>query len=190
MPGWKPAGLGRPWPVRRLHPAERHLAEGHLLRLGREDRLMRFCHTAGDAAISAYCAGMDWDAATVLGCFPDGRLRGLAELIPAAPSPGQSPWPRAAELALSVERDFQDQGIGSALLRQTLLAARNRLIGPVRMICLPENKKMQRIALKFGARLDSGDGQTEGRILLPLPSHRSRTLEAAQDCGRVVRCRL
>ena len=181
MPSAQPVGLGRSWPVRRLRPGERGLVEGHLLRLRREDRLMRFCHSANDAYVSSYCAGIDWGSATVLGCFPAGELRGLAELIPM-----EDRWPRPAELALSVERRFQNQGIGSALLRHALVVAQNRLLGPISMICLTENTRMQQIALKFGARLERGVGQMEGKIRPPLPSYLSFAAEAAAESRAVL----
>jgi len=174
---------GTPPPaVRRLWPTERSRIRDHLLRLDRDDRSLRFCHAAGDAFISSYCENIDWLRATVLGCFVEGELRGVAELIRIA-----DVWPLAAELALSVEGPYQNHGIGSALLRHALVMARNRLIATVSMICLLENRKMQHIAREFGASLVVREGQVEGAILAPWPSYLSLIEEAAAEGEALVR---
>jgi GNAT superfamily N-acetyltransferase len=56
-------------------------------------------------------------------------------------------------VALSVERDWQNRGIGSELMDRTVLAARNRGIRTIYMNCLAENRRMQAIARKSEARL-------------------------------------
>ena len=53
-----------------------------------------------------------------------------------------------AEAAFSVERDWQDQGIGDALITRVIAAAQNRGVNRLDMICLPENRKMQHLAVK------------------------------------------
>jgi GNAT superfamily N-acetyltransferase len=162
--------------IRRLWPTERAAMREHLLRLDRKDRELRFCHAASDAVIAAHCEGLDWLRATVLGAFVGGELRGVAELIRV-----EGGWPPAAELALSVEAAHQDRGIGSALLRHALVTARNRLIGRVYMVCLGENRKMQHLAHKFEASLAFREGQVEGEIFPPWPSHLSLIEEVAAE---------
>jgi GNAT superfamily N-acetyltransferase len=174
-----------PLAIRRLWPAERSAIRAHLLRLDRDDRTLRFCHTANDAVITSYCENIDWLRATVLGCFVEGELRGVGELIRI-----KDVWPPTAELALSVEGPYQNHGIGSALLRRALVMARNRLIGTVYMICLVENRKMQHIARDLGASLVVREGQVEGAILAPWPSHLSLIEEVAAEGEALVRAAL
>ena len=95
----------------------------------------------------------------VYGCFVDGILRAVAELRLIADT-----WPFEAELAFSVEKDWQDTGIGTELMARALSAARNRNIGKLYMICLPENGRMQRVAKKYEARLTFQPGQIDGRL--------------------------
>lgn len=162
--------------VRKLYPWEWHEHRAHLLRLGPEERRLRFCHGVDDAFIQAYCDRIDRTRTTVLGCFAGGTLRGVAELI-------QIPkeWPIGAEIALSVEQPFQRQGIGGRLLGQVLLVARNRMVRTVHLVSLRENEPLQHLARKFGATTETYLASTEGRIGLPWPSYLSLLEEMAAD---------
>ena len=162
--------------VRKLYPWEWDALQAHLLRLGPEERRLRFLRRVDAAAIHDYCDRVDRPRTTVLGCFVDGTLRGVVELI-------QLPrtWPMSAEIALSVELPFQQQGIGGRLLAQVLLVARNRMIRTVHVISVLENEPMQHLARKFGAKTETYLSTTEGRISLPLPSYLSVVEEMATD---------
>ena len=162
--------------VRKLYPWEWHEFRAHLLRLGPEERRLRFCRGVDDAFIHAYCDRIDRPRTTVLGCFVEGTLRGVAELI-------QIPkeWPISAEIALSVEKPFQRQGIGGRLLGQILLVARNRMVRTVHLVSLRENQPLQHLARKFGATTETYLSSTEGQIGLPWPSYLSLLQEMAAD---------
>jgi GNAT superfamily N-acetyltransferase len=160
--------------VRKLYPWEWHELSAHLLRLGPEERRLRFCRQVDDAFIHAYCDRIDRPRTTVLGCFAGGTLRGVAELI-------QIPQGWSAEVALSVERPFQRQGIGGRLLGQILVVARNRMVRNVHLISLRENEPLQHLARKFGATTETYLSSTEGLIGLPWPSYLSLLEEMAAD---------
>lgn len=162
--------------VRKLYPWEWDAHLAHLLRLGPQERRWRFCRPVDDAAVEAYCGRIDRARTTVLGCFAEGTLRGVAELIQI---PGG--WPRSAEIALSVERPYQRQGIGGRLLGQILLVARNRMIRTVHLVSLIENEPMQHLARKFGARTETYLSSTEALIGLPMPSYLSLFEELSAD---------
>jgi GNAT superfamily N-acetyltransferase len=167
---------------RKLRRAEHDGFEAHLLRLDAADRRMRFCIGATDQAIRDYCARKDWWKTTTLGCFIDGTLRGAAELVRI-----EGADTGKAELAVTVEKPFQDRGIGTALLGKSLTLARNRYIGTVVMICLAENRRMRHIAHKFGAELDFSGGEIEGRLWPPWPTIASFMEEAAMEGEAIFR---
>lgn len=137
---------------------------------------MRFCGHVSDGAISAYCERIDWSKTTILGCFVDREMRGVAELVLT-----QLAIPGNAEIALTVEKSFQDQGFGTELLRRTLVLARNRYVATVYMVCLLENRKIQHIARKFEASLVTHGREVEGKIWPPWPTWLSFIEEAATD---------
>jgi GNAT superfamily N-acetyltransferase len=75
-------------------------------------------------------------ASPAFAAWPFGVLRGAAELR-------QLERAGDAEAALSVEPSWQSHGVGTVLLERVLLAARNRKIERVHMLCLAENRPMQ-----------------------------------------------
>src|SRR5271163_1074545 len=94
-------------------------------------------------------------------------MRAAAELRQLGPQ-----LPRQAEAAISVEKPWQSHGVGFALLRRTLLAARNRGFRLLHMACLADNRRMQQLARKFDAELsfdfDGVIGEVESSRPTPL----------------------
>jgi hypothetical protein len=91
--------------IRRLWAFERDKVRNHLLRLDADDRLLRFGGYASAARIVGHCEQIDWSRALILGYAIGDEVRAIGELEPIGPG-----WPRAAELAVSVERPFQSRG--------------------------------------------------------------------------------
>src|SRR5271167_2225395 len=105
---------------RKLLSGERSKLRDHLLRLSRRDRLLRFSGGLSDNAVAAYCDHIDWQRGYVIGCFIEGTLRAVAELQLDDPH-----RPTRVEVAVSVEAQWQDQGIAAELLRYAIIIARN-----------------------------------------------------------------
>jgi RimJ/RimL family protein N-acetyltransferase len=161
---------------RKLVPAEIGLFHDHLLRLTPEDRHCRFAGLVSDARIAEYCASVDWFRSILVGCFVDGALRGVAELRLDDPRLG---W--RAELAVTVEQEWQSRGIGTELLRRAVTACRNRGIRSIYMICLIANRRMQRIARRFEGELVIADGEAEAKVALPFPDAFTLAHEALEE---------
>jgi RimJ/RimL family protein N-acetyltransferase len=137
---------------------------------------MRFAHTVSDAFIEAYAGRMSEFGSLVFGHFVDGEVRGAAELRRLGDA-----WGDEAEAAFSVERAFQDHGLGTELMGRVVRAARNRRIKRLYMSCLAENARMQAIARKHAAVLRLEYGEVIGEIEPPWPSYLSQVAEAAED---------
>jgi GNAT superfamily N-acetyltransferase len=112
----------------------------------------------------------------VYGYIVDGKVRGAAELRRLGDT-----WGEEAEAAFSVERVYQDQGVGSDLMGRVVRAARNRRIRRLYMSCLAENARMQVIAKKHEAVLRFEYGEVIGEILPDQPNYFSMMAEAAED---------
>jgi GNAT superfamily N-acetyltransferase len=162
--------------IRKIWSWEWGQHRAHLLRLAPEDRRLRFCRAVSDHFIHRYCDQLDQSQTRLFGCFIDGTLRGVAELVRIPESK-----PVSSEIALSVERAFQQQGIGGKLLEKALLLARNRFIDTVHLISLRENESVQHLARKFDAKIGAYGLATEGRIRLPSPSYVSLMEEITAD---------
>ena len=161
---------------RKLQAADQADMTAHLLRLSPLDRHLRFGGGTKDEVIEDYVRRLDWSSTVVIGAYVDGVLRGVTEIVRVRMVPHLS-----AEVALSVEGPWQNAGIGTELLRRVLTVARNRFIDRIYMLCLAENKKMQKIARKFEANLVLHEGEVEGRIWPAWPSYLSMVEEAVGD---------
>jgi len=162
--------------IRTLLPTEFGLLKGHLLRLEPEDRFRRFQGHVDDQRIVAYVEGLDRFHAMVICWIEDGRVRGAAEMARFS-----LPSLTTAELAITVERDLQDQGVGTELLRRALTVARNRGIEQIYMLCLASNGRMRHLADKFAGKLVDLDGEIEATMALKAPDGFSLLQEAVDQ---------
>ncbi len=162
--------------IRKLWIGETEKYRDHLLRLDTQSRCSRFSGGVSDEFVRRHaesCAALD---AVVHGCFIGGQLRGAAELRPL-----DLHLPRQAEAALSVEKPWQGQGVGAALLARTLLAARNRGFRLLHMACLAENHRMRQLARKFDAELSFDFGSVVGAVESSRPTPLSLMRELLTD---------
>jgi len=162
--------------IRKLWVGETDKYRDHMLRLDSESRHSRFGGGVSDDFIRNY-VDLSISLDTVVhGFFLVGVLRGAAELRPLGLR-----LPQQAEAAFSVEKPWQSHGVGSALLRRTLLTARNRGFRMLHMACLAENRRMQQLARKFDAELSFDFGSVVGEVESSRPTPLSMMREAMAD---------
>jgi GNAT superfamily N-acetyltransferase len=160
--------------VRRLWIGEAELYRQHLLRLDAESRRNRFGGAVSDEFIGRYAQSSALSGAIIYGFFVNGVLRGAAELR-LLEHAGD------AEAALSVEKPWQSRGVGTELFERVLLAARNREVERLHMLCLAENRRMQQLARKFDAELSFQSGSVVGEMKAPHPTATSLMRELVAD---------
>jgi GNAT superfamily N-acetyltransferase len=160
--------------IRKLWNFEEQLYRDHLLRLDPESRRSRFGGAVSDEFISSYAEPRKQASALIHGFFVAGTLRGAADLRPL-------PAEHEAEVAFSIEKPWQSHGVGTALLEQSLLVARNRGIKFLHMVCLAENRRMRKLARKFHAHLKIDSGTLEGEVEAPRPTAMSLFRELVAD---------
>ena len=156
----------------RLLPHEAADLKTHLIRLDPQERALRFFASVNDGFIERHVDGIDWAHAIVVGAFRGGHLVGVAELLQT---------PEGAELAVSVNRDIQHEGVGTELVGRALLAARNRGIRHVTVEYLSRNNPIRRIAAKFKPQLHAGGGGIVANITVPLRDQASLLRETADE---------
>ena len=162
--------------VRKLWVTEIGLFRDHLLRLDPDSRRMRFGMAADDRFIEDYALRVNDMKSLVYGYVEDGEVRAAAELRRlGAALRGE------AEAAFSVEKDYQDSGIGTDLLGRIIRSARNRGIHRIYMNCLAENRRMQAIAKKYDAVLEFDQGDVVGRVAPSSAHYFSIWREAVED---------
>jgi RimJ/RimL family protein N-acetyltransferase len=146
--------------VRTLTPLELPRYRDHLLRLGTEDRRMRFGSPVPDERIVDFVDGLGpLDTRVLVHTGSDLEVIGAVQ-VSAASS-------RAVEFAFSVEAPFRGRGVATALFDRALLWARNRRFRQAYVQCLAENHAMRRIARKAGMAVITETGESEGILIIP-----------------------
>jgi len=162
--------------IRKLWVGETDRFREHLLRLDPISRVSRFGTPVTNYFIEKYAARALGPDSVVHGFFVEGTLRGCAELRVSADH-----FPHEAEAAFSIERPWQNVGVGSALLGRTILAARNRGVRKLHMNCLSHNHPMQAIARKYEADLRFEANDVVAEITNPRPDPLSLFREFMAD---------
>ena len=154
----------------------------HLLRLDHKARRSRFGIFVKDSFIKTYAERLIGVDTLVFGAFIDDRLRAIGELRGIFKT-----WPHEAELAVSVETEWQDKGIGSALFDRLVTASRNRGVNSLNVLFFKENKRMKSIAAKHHPRIRSESDQVEATFSSPWATPVSLAREMMQDASAYIR---
>jgi len=162
--------------IRKLWSADRAAFQDHLLRLDAESRRLRFGGPVSNDFIEAYAAAAFRLDTVVFAHFEDHHIRAAAELRGLAMA-----YRPSAEAAITVEHEWRNRGIASALMDRLLTTAQNRNVGQIYMICLRENGAMQHVAKKFGARLQFEKDEVVGKLDPAFPTPASLLEESIQD---------
>ena len=74
------------------------------------------------------------------------------------------------ELAFSVLKEYQGQGMGDALMQRVLQHC--RALGHLKghMVCLPHNQAVRHLCSKNGIKVHTQQGESEGTLELPAPT--------------------
>jgi GNAT superfamily N-acetyltransferase len=164
----------RPGTIRKLFATDLPLFRDHLLRLDMETRHNRFVTAVNDLFLTRYAERCFATGAIVFAYMEDGLVRGAAELHPLDDD-------LSAEAAFSVEPNLRRRGIGTALFRRLITAARNRGVERLRINCLAHNDAMQGLARKFPMQLSFDRWQIVGDLMPQPATPVSYYMEAVDD---------
>ena len=162
--------------VRKLWPHETERFRDHLLRLDPASRRMRFAHAVSDRFLADYARRMLDNGSIVFGTFDGETLVACAELKRIGDT-----WGDTAEAAFSVEKAYQERGIGTEMLGRIIRSARNRGVRHLIMSCLAENARMQSVARHFEADLSYEAGEVIADIVPEAANPMSVMAEAFED---------
>lgn len=138
----------------------------HLKALSLEDKVSRFGYPANDHSIDQMILSMCYnprDHELWYARDDDGERVGWGHMARNA----DDSW----ELAVSVNKEYQRQGIGNKLITEMLAWAKFHKISEVYMHCIEDNKVIQHLAAKNELQTRSrGDGERTAAIEIPEPS--------------------
>jgi GNAT superfamily N-acetyltransferase len=145
--------------VYRLLPAEYSRYRTHLLALDQESRYKRFGFHISDEVINRLCDGFESTPRQhKIFVIEDEELRVVAA--------GHISIGDETELAFSVLKEYQGQGMGSALMARCIEWCQNRGIKGGCMVCLSTNAAIKKLATKHGILINQG-GDTLADISIP-----------------------
>ena len=137
----------------------------HLKNLTPEDKISRFGYPANDHSIDQLVLNMCYHPQDheLWYARDDGDRVGWGHMA----KNSDDSW----ELAVSVNKDFQRQGIGNKLITEMLAWAKFHKINEVYMHCIEDNKVIQHLAGKNELKTRSrGDGERTASIEVPEPN--------------------
>lgn len=137
----------------------------HLKSLSEEDRYSRFGYKASDYNIDGLILNMCYHPADHELWFArnDEQRVGWGHMA----KNQDGTW----ELAVSVDKDFQRQGIADMLMKEMLVWAKFHHIPEVYMHCIENNKVIQHLAQKHELKTkERGDGERTAAIEVPEPN--------------------
>lgn len=148
------------------HSTIEHLAEysKHLKFLTPEDRYTRFGFVAGEDAIDRLILNILYNSSAhhIFSYYQDEHIVGFGHLV----KDGDD-W----ELAVSVEKEYQGQGIANELMKHMIAWGKTHGVNAVFMHCIHDNKKIQHLAKKHGLKaVDRTAGEITAKIQLPAPT--------------------
>lgn len=147
----------------------------HLKKLSPEDKLTRFCYAIKDEAIDQLILNILYNQPDhhLFTATEDDVIVGFGHLAREGDD-----W----EFAVSVDSDYQGQGIANKLLGFIIPWAQIHGVHNVYMHCIAQNQKIQHLARKHGLRtVDRDGGEITSRVELPAPTAVDYTAEFLKE---------
>ena len=161
MPQFERQSVDTSWRLIRLGPRDGDRYCDHLMRLDAEDRRFRFFEEPEEFLIALHAGAAVADGRVVVGCESGGEIRGAGELMPDPKAPGRG------ELAFSVERAWRRRGLGRALMRAMIDAAKEKEFFCLELEILPDNLAMQHLTRRFSSDMHERNGNVIATISVP-----------------------
>jgi len=136
----------------------------HLKNLDDEDRYTRFGYSATPATIDSLILNIlyNQDNHHIFTYAVEGKILGFGHL-----AKDGTDW----ELAVSVEKSFQGQGIADSLMSHMISWGKTHGVNAVYMHCITENQRIQHLAKKHGLKtIDRSGRDITAQVELPKPT--------------------
>lgn len=139
--------------VRRVLPIEYSKYRTHLKSLDENSRYLRFGYHIKDQMIDSLCDRIEADKDHhILFCIEGDDLEFLGV--------GHIALDEDMELAFSVVKSCQGQGMGNALMRRCIQWCRTHNILHGHMVCLTHNAAIRHLCAKYGMKMINDHGET------------------------------
>lgn len=151
--------------VRRVLDNEYPKYRTHLKALDRESKTLRFANPLTDDVIDKLCDGWESDHEhNILFAIENDRLELVAVAHIAIDEKHDM------ELAFSVLKEYQGQGMGNLLMKRAIQWCRTHNFLHGSMVCLSTNSVIKHLCTKYGIHMQSEYGETLADIELDSPN--------------------
>ena len=148
--------------VRRVLPVEYHKYTTHLKALDTESKYLRFGFNIKEETLEKLCKDFEDNTQKhILFCVENDMLEFIAI--------GHIALGDEMELAFSVLKEYQGQGIGDNLMKRCVRYCRTHRILKGVMVCLSHNKAIKHLCTKNRIHFQNDHGETEANIELNEP---------------------
>ena len=146
--------------VRRVLPHEYAKYRTHLKSLDAESKVLRFGYTVSDYIIDTLCDKFEANPDKhILFAIENEQLEFVAM--------GHISLEGEMELAFSVLKDYQGQGMGNRLIKRCIQYCRTHNVLKGCMVCLSTNNRIKHLCSKYGITMENEMGETLATIELP-----------------------
>jgi len=146
--------------VRRVLPHEYGKYRTHLKSLDADSKVLRFACSLSDTVIDKLCDGFEAHPDKhILFAIENEQLEFVAV--------GHIALEGEMELAFSVLKEYQGQGMGNRLITRCIQYCRTHNILKGCMVCLSSNSRIRHLCAKYGITMENECGETLSTIQLP-----------------------
>ena len=160
--------------VRRLLVVEYPKYRTHLKALDEDSKLLRFGYHVTDEVIDQLCDEVERDSLRhILFCIENDKLEIVAV--------GHVATRGGMELAFSVFKEYQGQGMGNLLMKRCIQYCRTHGILKGCMVCLANNAVIKHLCIKNNIKIHTECGETLADIELDHPDFKTYVEEATDS---------
>jgi GNAT superfamily N-acetyltransferase len=146
--------------VRRVLPHEYGKYRKHLKALDTDSKILRFGSSISDTVLDNLCDEFEAHPDEhILFCIENYNLEFVAI--------GHIALKGEMELAFSVLKEYQGQGMGNLLMKRCIQYCRTHRILKGCMVCLSTNSRIKHLCNKYGITMENALGETLADIVLP-----------------------
>ena len=160
--------------VRRLLVVEYPKYRTHLKALDEDSKLLRFGYHVSNDVIDRLCDNVETDTLHhILFCIENEKLDIVAV--------GHIATRNSMELAFSVHKEYQGQGLGNKLMSRCIQYCRTHGILKGCMVCLNSNAVIKHLCIKNNIKIHTEYGETLADIELDSPDFKTYVEEATNS---------
>lgn len=151
--------------IKRLNSQNKEDILNHFKELDQESRYNRFCSATNETSLSLYVSKINIDNHGYFGVFnKDLKMIGLGECVFFKSKDGKH---NEAEVAFSILKEYQGNGLGNKLLKRLIRFAKINDIEKLQMYCLRNNSKVIHLCKKYGLHTEVTPYESNAYISMP-----------------------